>query len=619
MVFLIGVAAGFERPALTAFEAQVIPIEHATRGASWTGSMWTGGAIVGPAVAGLAIAFLGIPATYLVLAVLMAVAVGLVTRISRKPMPQPDAREGTLESLASGVRYVVRHQVLLASMALDLFAVFFGGAIALLPVFASDILGVGPIGLGLLRTAPSVGALLAMLATAGRACVVTHAAQPASATALLSIPEVRALLGARGLAALGMSAIATVVAFQVWELTGEPLALGILGLVEAIPALGLMLFGGHVADRRDRRSVILVTGVLLALGTLALAIMSLQPESIGLGGILAVVFLIGVAAGFERPALTAFETQVIPIEQATQGASWTGSMWTGGAIVGPALAGVAIAFLGIPATYLLLAVLMAVAVLLVTRISRKPMPQPEEGEGVIESLTSGVRYVVRHQVLLASMALDLFAVFFGGAIALLPVFASDILGVGPIGLGLLRTAPSVGALLAMLATARFPPKRRAGPILLVCVAIFGLSMLVFGLSTTFVLSMGALFVAGLADGVSVVIRIVIVRVESPEAMRGRIASVNHVFISASNELGAFESGVAATLLGVVPSVIAGGLVTLGIVAVVAVLAPQLRRLDLGRRMIEGPGAQPMALAVEEVSLVSGAGPVPEPAPGATHR
>ena len=448
---------------------------------------------------------------------------------------------------------------------------------------------------------------------------MTRVPHSTSTTALLAMPAFRALLGARGLAALGMSAIATVVAFQVYELTGEPLALGLLGLVEAIPALGLMLFGGHVADRRDRRSIIIVTGSLLVVGTLALALLSLDPSTLGLGGILAVVFLIGVAAGFERPALTAFETQVIPIEQATQGASWTGSMWTGGAIVGPALAGVAIAFLGIPATYLLLAVLMAVAVLLVTRISRKPMPQPEEGEGVIESLTSGVRYVVRHQVLLASMALDLFAVFFGGAIALLPVFASDILGVGPIGLGLLRTAPSVGALLAMLATARFPPKRRAGPILLVCVAIFGLSMLVFGLSTTFVLSMGALFVAGLADGVSVVIRIVIVRVESPEAMRGRIASVNHVFISASNELGAFESGVAATLLGVVPSVIAGGLVTLGIVAVVAVLAPQLRRLDLGRRMIEGPGAQPMALAVEEVSLVSGAGPVPEPAPGATHR
>lgn len=443
--------------------------------------------------------------------------------------------------------------------------------------------------------------------------------EPVSATALLRLPEFRALLGARGLAALGMSAIATVVAFQVWELTGEPLALGLLGLVEAIPALGLMLFGGHVADRRDRRAIILVTGSLLVVGTLALALLSLDPATLGLGGILAVVFLIGVAAGFERPALTAFEAQVIPIEYATQGASWTGTVWTLGAVVGPAAGGLAIAFLGIPATYLALTVLMAVAVGLVTRIGRKPMPQPESGESTLASLGSGVRYVVKHQVLLASMALDLFAVFFGGAIALLPVFASDILGVGPIGLGLLRTAPSVGALLAMLATARIPPKRRAGPILLICVAIFGVSMLVFGLSTSFILSMGALFVAGLADGVSVVIRIVIVRVESPEAMRGRIASVNHVFIGASNELGAFESGVAATLLGVVPSVLAGGLVTLGIVAVVAWLAPELRRLDLGRRMIEGPGAQPMAAAVEEISLVSGAGPLPEPAPGATHR
>ena len=390
-----------------------------------------------------------------------------------------------------------------------------------------------------------------------------------SATALLRLPEFRALLGARGLAALGMSAIATVVAFQTYQITGEPLALGLLGLVEAIPALGLMLFGGHVADRRDRRTIIIVTGSVLVAGTLALTLLSLEPSTLGLAGILAVVFLIGVAAGFERPALTAFETQVIPIEQATQGASWTGSMWTGGAIVGPALAGLAIAFLGIPATYGVLTVLMAIAVWLVTRIGRKPMPEPDAGEGTLESLASGVRYVVKHQVLLASMALDLFAVFFGGAIALLPVFASDILDVGPVGLGLLRTAPSVGALLAMLATARIPPKRRAGPVLLVCVAIFGVSMLVFGLSTSFALSMAALFVAGLADGVSVVIRIVIVRVESPEAMRGRIASVNHVFIGASNELGAFESGVAATLLGVVPSVIAGGLVTLGIVAVVA--------------------------------------------------
>ena len=428
---------------------------------------------------------------------------------------------------------------------------------------------------------------------------MTQPAGIAPATSLLRLPEVRALLTARGMAALGMSAIATVVAFQTYEITGEPLALGLLGLVEAIPALGLMLFGGHVADRRDRRSIILVTGAFLILGALALAFLSLEPDAVGLGGILAVVFLIGVAAGFERPALTAFETQVIPVEHAARGASWTGSVWTAAAIVGPAAGGLAIAFIGIPATYFALSGIMAVSVWCVTRIGRKPMPEPELGESIVASLSSGVRYVVGHQVLLGSMALDLFAVFFGGAIAMMPVFASDILHVGPIGLGLLRTAPSVGALLSMLATTRIPPMRRAGPIFLVCVAIFGVSMLIFGLSTSFVLSLAALFVAGLADGVSVVIRIVILRVESPESMRGRIASVNHVFIGASNELGAFESGVAATLLGVVPSVIAGGLVTLGIVAAVAVLAPELRRLDLGRRMVEGPGAQPLPAAVRD--------------------
>ena len=211
------------------------------------------------------------------------------------------------------------------------------------------------------------------------------------------------------------------------------------------------------------------------------------------------------------------------------------------------------------------------------------------------------------------MALDLFAVFFGGAIALLPVFASDILGVGPIGLGLLRTAPSVGALLADAGHDAHPAASAApAPSSWSAWPSSASPCWSSACPPASCCRLAALFVAGLADGVSVVIRIVIVRVESPEAMRGRIASVNHVFIGASNELGAFESGVAATLLGVVPSVIAGGLVTLGIVAVVAGLAPELRRLDLGRRMIEGPGAQPMTLAAEEVSLVSGAGPVPGP-------
>jgi MFS family permease len=431
-------------------------------------------------------------------------------------------------------------------------------------------------------------------------------------TSVLALPEFRALLVARGLAAGAMSALATVVAFQTYEVTGEPLALGLLGLVEAIPALGLMLVGGHVADRHDRRSIILATGVALAVGALVLAAISLDPDAVGFAGILAVVFLVGVAAGFERPALTAFEAQVIPIQHAQRGASWSGTVWTAAAIVGPAAGGLSVAVAGIPSTYVAIALLLAVSVLAVTRIARKPRPVPQAGERFVSSLASGVRYVAGSQVLVGSMALDLFAVFFGGAIALLPAFASDILGVGPVGLGLLRTAPSVGALVAMLATARVPPTRRAGPIFLGCVAIFGVSMLVFGFSTDFRLSLAALFVSGLADGVSVVIRAVILRVESPEAMRGRIASVNFAFIGASNELGAFESGVAATLFGIVPSVVGGGLLTLGVVGAVALLLPELRRLDLGRRMIEGPGAQPSmplvtpAMGAEEVEhLVSG--------------
>lgn len=432
------------------------------------------------------------------------------------------------------------------------------------------------------------------------------ATQSSPTRALLALPEFRALLGARGLAALGMSAIATVVAFQTYEVTGDPLALGILGLVEAIPALALMLFGGHVADRRDRRSIVLITGTLLAIGAVVLALMSLSGEGISFAGILAVIFLIGVAAGFERPALVAFETQVIPVEHATRGASLSGSAWTAAAILGPAAGGLSIAFMGIPATYFAIAVALGISVVLISRISRKPMPQPEASESIGQSLAGGVRYVAHHQVLLSSMALDLFAVFFGGAMAMLPVFATDILGVGPVGLGMLRTMPSAGALLAMLATTRFQPRRNAGRILLVCVGIFGVAMIVFGLSTSFVLSLMALFVAGLVDGVSMVIRLVILRVESPEALRARIASVNHVFIGASNELGAFESGVAATILGVVPSVILGGVVTLLVVSGVAVFAPQLRRLDLGKRLIEGPGVQPMTSAAAGGSNIAAA-------------
>jgi MFS family permease len=396
---------------------------------------------------------------------------------------------------------------------------------------------------------------------------------------LLSQPEFRALLGARLTNTLAGSALATVVAFQTYEITRDPLSLGWLGLTEAIPALSLVLFGGHVADRRDRRTIVLVTSGIVTLCAAVFAALS-ATGSLGLLGILVVIFVTGIASGFERPALSAFEAQIIPRSQAVRGVSFSSSVSETGFIVGPAMGGIAIAVIGLPATYALIAVLLAISTGCLALISPKPMPERIEGEPFMQTLLGGIRYVARSPALLGSMALDMFAVFFGGAIALLPIFATDILHVGPVGLGLLRTAPSVGALLVMLIATRRPPSRHAGATLLICVAGFGLSMIVFGLSTIFWVSLAALFVSGVTDGISMIIRQTIVRVLSPDRIRGRVASVNWVFIGASNELGAFESGVAARLFGTSTSVIGGAILTLAVVGLVAATVPSLRHLEL---------------------------------------
>ena len=292
------------------------------------------------------------------------------------------------------------------------------------------------------------------------------------------------------------------------------------------------------------------------------------------------IFATGIASGFERPALTALEAQVVPRDVAARGVSTLSSVSQGGAILGPAAGGIAIAVIGIPATYGVISILLAVSTACLMTISRKPIPAPVAGEPFVQSLLGGIRYVRRTPALVGSMALDLFAVFFGGAIALLPIYATDILHVGAVGLGVLRTAPSIGALLVMLVATKRPPSRHAGATLLVCVAGFGVSMIVFGASTVFAVSLVALFVSGVTDGVSMVIRNTILRVLSPERIRGRVASVNWVFIGASNELGAFESGFAARIFGTVPSVVGGGILTLAVVGATALLVPSLRSLDL---------------------------------------
>ncbi|MCW1969392.1 MAG: MFS transporter [Anaerolineae bacterium] len=397
---------------------------------------------------------------------------------------------------------------------------------------------------------------------------------------VLRLPEFRYLLGSRVFSTLAQRAIYICITYQIFELTKDPLALGWLGLIEAIPALSLALYGGHVADRNDRRRIVLITQAIQVLCALLFAFISCNIASLGVYGLYAVVFIIGIARGFSDPALSAFEAQVIPANLFAKASAMMSSLWQALSIIAPALGGVAYAAFGPTAVYGIAAGLLVLALLAMQLIAPKPKPIPLEGETVWQSLAAGVQYVKNDQILLGSMALDLFAVLFGGVIALLPVFAESILQVGPVGYGFMQAAPSIGALFVMLYATRRPPLQNAGRNLLIGVAGFGVSIIVFALSTNFVVSFLALVFTGVFDGISMVIRMTIVRVFSPEHMRARIAAVSWIFIGASNEIGAFESGVAAKLLGTAPSVFFGGCVTLLVVALVSFFSPKLRQLKM---------------------------------------
>jgi MFS family permease len=369
---------------------------------------------------------------------------------------------------------------------------------------------------------------------------------------------------------------------QVYDLTHNPLDLGWLGLAEAIPGITLVLYGGHVADRHSRRRIMLLTSALLAALAAGLALVT----GAGLAGllvILLVAFLSGVIRAFENPAAAGLEAQVVPLGQVMRGVALLATSGRLADVVGPAAGGFAWAWLGAEGTYGAIALLFALACLALLFGGREgPVAPPvyARDEGAWQRIAEGIRYVLGDQLLLGSMALDLFAVFFGGATALLPAIATDVLHVGPTGLGLLRSAASAGALLAALGAVRLIPQHRAGWMLHGVIAGFGVSMVVLGLSRSLPLSLAALFVSGLCDGSSMIIRRAILRLASPEALRGRISAVRMIFIGASNELGAVESGIAASLLGTAAAIWAGGLVTLAVVGLTALAAPKLRRLDL---------------------------------------
>lgn len=393
----------------------------------------------------------------------------------------------------------------------------------------------------------------------------------------LTVSDIRLFIGATGFFTLAGRALAVVIGFQIYRLTHSPLALGMLGLIEAIPALSLVLFGGYVADFFNRQRILLVMRAASFACALALAALSASSQT-PLWGLYAVVFLAGIARGFADPASTAFEAQVVPKHLTVNAASWISSTWLSCSVIGPSIIGFVFDAWGATGSYLVIAAGFVLSWLCTFAIPAKLQPVPERHESVVHSISLGWRFIFAHQALLGAMALDLFAVLFGGVIALLPMFAEDVLQVGAKGLGFLNAAPAVGALITMLLATRRPPIKRAGCNLLLAVAGFGVSILVFGFSTNFWLSMAALVLSGVFDGVSVVIRRSMVRLLSPDHLRGRIAAANWVFICASNELGAFESGLVASWIGAVPCVLAGGAVTLGIVAFTAARLPQLRAL-----------------------------------------
>lgn len=400
-------------------------------------------------------------------------------------------------------------------------------------------------------------------------------------------PDFKFLYVALACLTLGSRALAVVLGFTIYELTGSKLAIGYLGLVEAIPSLSLALYGGHVADRHDRRSILRITlGTLVVSASLLAFLTYWNAGHTGLWMVYAVVFVAGIARGFGEPAAAALEAQVVPKPLLVQSATLMAGCWMTSGIVGPLLAGFAFGTVGPVWTLSGIAVLYVGAWLAIAQLQPRPPQRPAVQEPVWQSVVAGAKYVWNDQILLGSMALDLFAVLFGGAIALLPVFAKDVLHVGPGELGLLVAAPTTGALLTMVWSARSPPVKHAGRNFLLSVFGFGIAMIIFALSKSFWLSIAMLFLSGVFDGVSVVIRRSIMRIMSPDHLRGRIASVSMIFIGSSNELGALESGLAAAWLGTERSVWLGGCVTLLVVAGAYVLAPKLRTLSLDPSMLK---------------------------------
>ena len=374
---------------------------------------------------------------------------------------------------------------------------------------------------------------------------------------------------------------AVVVGWQVYGLTHDPLSLGLIGLAEALPFIGIALPAGYLADRRNRRVISVSSLFVLACCSITLYALSARPSlllRVGIVPIYVVIFVSGVTRGILQPARQALSAEIIPRSMFQNAIAWRSSTWQTASVIGPAIGGLLYGFAGAGVSYAVAALLMLVALAAFLMMRYTPLPRGMQSESMVAELLTGLRFVWSEHVILAALSLDLFSVFLGGAEALLPVFASEILKVGPQGLGLLRAAPAAGAVTMGIFLAHRPPFRRAGRTMLLAVAVFALAIIGFGLSRSFYLSLGLLALSGMADNVSVVIRSTLIQLLTPTQMLGRVSAVNSIFIGSSNELGAFESGVAARLFGTVRAVVLGGSAALLVVGLTARLVPRLRNL-----------------------------------------
>jgi MFS family permease len=378
-----------------------------------------------------------------------------------------------------------------------------------------------------------------------------------------------------------------VLGYELYKLTHDPLSLGLVGLAEAVPFIVLSLFGGHLADRSDKKRILQWSLLVITLSSVILYAV-FQPSIVGglsktaqLVTIYSVLMLIGTAKGFYSPASSSLKPFLVPRELYTNSATWSSSFWQVGAIVGPGVAGFLYSGLGFDNTLLVVIGLLVVCFVLITLVERKPVSVSDSPVlGFRESLKEGFQFVFKTQIVLYAISLDLFSVLFGGVVAILPIFAEDILKVGAEGLGFLRAAPSVGAVLTLAYMTRNPPTHNAWRNMLLAVAGFGVATIIFALSTNFYLSLLMLGLTGAFDSVSVIIRQMILQIFPPDHLRGRVAAVNGIFVSSSNEIGAFESGLAAKLFGTVPSVLLGGTATLVILAYIYVKSKDLLSVRL---------------------------------------